>query len=226
MASRLNHPEITACHHPDTLTSGEFKPLPDTAECCIGCIKPVSRTRSPSARRAVAAPPRREPLNELKPPAAFRITARRTQLRRPGPARSVTSTRTIPPPALTATMTVSPGAPEPLCRTELTKTSLTSKTATSPYGCPGPSTSETNARAVRARSTRPASVTLSRTASPAITAPALPRPPRPVPGNQPGSGGTQGHARSPQPRTSSRHNRIRGPRPWPARRRGPVRDRP
>jgi hypothetical protein len=28
---------------------------------------------------------RREPLNELKPPAAFRIAARRTQLRRPRP---------------------------------------------------------------------------------------------------------------------------------------------
>jgi hypothetical protein len=97
----------------------------------------------------------------------------------PVPARSVTSTRTMPPPALTATVTVSPGAPEPLCRTELPKTSLTSKTAASPHGCPGPSTSPTNVRAARARSARPASVTLSRIARPAITAPALPRPPRP-----------------------------------------------
>jgi hypothetical protein len=30
----------------------------------------------------------------------------------------VTSTRTMPSTALTATVTVSPGAPEPLCRTE------------------------------------------------------------------------------------------------------------
>jgi hypothetical protein len=37
----------------------------------------------------------------------------------------------------------------------------------------------TNVRAARARSARPASVTLSRTATLAITAPALPRPPRP-----------------------------------------------
>jgi len=32
------------------------------------------------------------------------------------------------------TVTVSPGAPEPLCRTLLPKSSLTSKTAASPHG--------------------------------------------------------------------------------------------
>jgi hypothetical protein len=53
-----------------------------------------------------------------------------------------------PSPALTATVTVSPGAAEPLCRTLLPKISLTSKTATSPHGCPGPSTSLTNERAL------------------------------------------------------------------------------
>jgi hypothetical protein len=111
----------------------------------------------------------------------------------------------MPSPALT----VSPEAAEPLCRTELPKISLTSKIAPSPHGCPGPSTSPTNARAARARFARPASVTLSRTDTPAITAPALPRPHRP--GNRPGSRRTQGHARSAQPRTSSRHNGLRGP---------------
>ncbi|HLM89485.1 MAG TPA: hypothetical protein VK284_10745 [Streptosporangiaceae bacterium] len=42
----------------------------------------------------------------------------------------------MPSPALTATVTVtvSPGAPEPLCRTLLPKSSLTSKTAASPHG--------------------------------------------------------------------------------------------
>jgi hypothetical protein len=79
----------------------------------------------------------------------------------------------------TATVTVSPGAPEPLCRTLLLKTSLTSKTATSPHGCPGPSTSETKARAARARSASPARVTLSRTATLAMTAPVLPCPHEP-----------------------------------------------
>ena len=41
----------------------------------------------------------------------------------------------------------------------------------------------------------------------AITAPALPG--RPAPGNRPGSGRTQGHARSARPRTSSRRNGLR-----------------
>jgi hypothetical protein len=53
---------------------------------------------------------------------------------------------------------------------------------------------------------RPASVTLSRTATLAVTAPALPRPPR---GNRPGTGRTQGNARSSPPRTSSRRNGLR-----------------
>jgi aryl-alcohol dehydrogenase-like predicted oxidoreductase len=47
---------------------------------------------------------------------------------------------------MTATVTVSPGAAEPLCRTLLLKISLTSKIATSPHGCPEPSTAETNER--------------------------------------------------------------------------------
>jgi hypothetical protein len=58
-----------------------------------------------------------------------------------GPLRSVTSTRTSPSPVLTAIVTVSPGSPEPLCCTLLPNSSLfTSKTATSPHGCTGPST--------------------------------------------------------------------------------------
>jgi hypothetical protein len=72
--------------------------------------------------------PRREARNELKPATAFRIAVGRTQFRRSGPARSVTSTRTMPSLALTATVTLSPLAPEPLRRTELPKISLTSKT--------------------------------------------------------------------------------------------------
>jgi hypothetical protein len=43
--------------------------------------------------------------------------------------------------------------------------------ATSPHGCSGPSTPLTNVRATRARSARPASVTVSRTASPASAHP-------------------------------------------------------
>jgi len=94
----------------------------------------------------------------------------------PGPLRSVTSTRTRPSPALTATVTVPPAAPDRLCRTLLPNSSLTSSAASSPHGCPGPSTPAANAGATRARSSRPATVTLYQTAIPAISAPALPRP--------------------------------------------------
>jgi hypothetical protein len=52
-------------------------------------------------------------------------------------------------------------------------------------------------------------------------------PPAPPPGNRPGSGRTQEHARSAQPRTSSRARAASAdPCPWPVRRRGPVRGRP
>jgi hypothetical protein len=92
----------------------------------------------------------------------------------PSPLRSVTSTRITPFTVLTATVTVSPGAPEPLCRRLLEKSSPTSSAATSPHGCPGPSTPSTNARPSRARSARPARVTVSRTVRPTISAPAFP----------------------------------------------------
>ena len=61
---------------------------------------------------------------------------------------------------------------------------LTSSAASSPHGCPGPSTPAVNTRATRARSARPAIVTLSRTAL-VINTSAFPGPPR-VPGNHPG----------------------------------------
>ena len=143
------------------------------------------------------APPRREALNELKPPTPFRIAARRTQLGVRGPARSVTSTLIVRSPAMTATVTVAPGAPEPLCRTLLPKTSLTSKTATSPHGCPGPSISLTKARRhAPAPPARPASVALSRTATLAITAPApFPCPHQPWEVSEPPGGHTRMHAR-------------------------------
>lgn len=103
-----------------------------------------------------------------------------------GPLRSVTSTRTTPSPEITATPAVSPNRPDALCRTLLPNSSLTSKTAVSVHGWPGPSTPETNTRAARARTTGPASVTLSRTASPAIRAPAFPAA---CPRTSPGPGG-------------------------------------
>jgi hypothetical protein len=126
---------------------------------------------------------------------------------------------------MTATVTVSPGAPEPECRTLFPKTSLTSNTATSPHGCPGPSTSPTNLRAARARSARPASVTLSRTATLAITAPALPG--RPAPGKPAGQRADAGtctlsSAANVKPALGLRRTLVRGPS-VPA---APVRGRP
>ena len=77
-------------------------------------------------------------------------------------------------PRAEVTVTVPPAAPDRLCRTLLPKSSLTSRAASSPQGCPGPSTLTANARATRARSARPATVTLSRISGPAISAPASP----------------------------------------------------
>jgi hypothetical protein len=154
-------------------------------ECCIGCNKASSsnqvtvrppRCRHPHrvARAATSA--------SLRPLSASRPTERGSGT--PGPLRSETSTRTMPLPAMTTMVIVSPGRPERLCRRLLLKSSLTKIAASSPHGCPRPSTAPTNARATRARSARPASVTLSRTAT-AISAPALPGPPGP--GKNPGT---------------------------------------
>jgi hypothetical protein len=179
-----------------------------------------TRTRSQPARRAAATPtaPRGQQRAGARARSASRPAGRSTGV--PGPARSVTSIRTVPSPEMTATVTVSPGSPDRLCRTLLLKISLTSKTATSPHGCPGPSTAETNARAARARSARPASVTLSRTAALAITAPALPRPPRP--GTPAGQRADAGKCTlSSAPNVKPAQQAFADPCPWPVRGRGP-----
>ena len=74
-------------------------------------------------------------------------------------------------------------APDRLCRTLLPNSSLTSRAASSRHGCPGPSTPADG----RACSARPATVTLSRTSSPAISARAFPG--RPAPSKSPGPAG-------------------------------------
>ena len=135
----------------------------------------------------------------------------------PGPLRSATSTRTMPPPAITATVTVSPGSPDRLYRTLLAKISLTSNTATSPHGRPGPSTAPTNSRATRARSARPAGqrhALPNRHPGHRRTRPSPPA----LPGGPTGAAGlAHGDARSTQRRTSSRNTPparpVRG-RPW------------
>jgi hypothetical protein len=96
----------------------------------------------------------------------------------PGSRDQLLSTRTTPSSALTATVTVSPGASEPPCRTLLPNSSPSSA-ASSPHGCLGPSTAPTDVRAIRARSARPATVTLSWIPGPAISAPVFPGRPAP-----------------------------------------------
>ena len=128
-----------------------------------------------------------------------------------GPPRSVTSTRTTPPAARTVTVTVFPAAPGPLCRTPFPNSSLTSRAASSRHGCPGPGTPAVNARATRARSARPAAVTLSRKTALATSAPAFPGPPR-GPGNHPGpQPGTRGCTPGSAARVKPGKRRRRGP---------------
>jgi hypothetical protein len=122
---RTGKAEISACRSSNQVTVRP--PLlrqPHRAASAATSRSPRSPSASPSARRSFGAP---------------------------GPLRSATSTRTMPPLAVTVTVAVPSGAPDPLCRTLLLKSSLTSKTAASSQGCPEPSTSPTNRRASRAR---------------------------------------------------------------------------
>ena len=187
----------------------------------------VARTRPPSARRSAASPAwrpvppggpsRHQP--HSRPSSASPPEGRSCGT--PEPPRSVTSTRTVPPAA--RTVTVWPAAPEPLCRMLFPNSSLTSSAASSRHGCPGPSTPAVNARATRARSARPATVTLSRTTALAIRAPVFPAR---VPGNhpEPPAGHTGMHARLGGPRQVRKRppaRPVRG-RPWKSRRCAPT----
>ena len=62
-----------------------------------------------SSNQVTARPPRRQPHRAACPQRAA------DHGRLPGPLRSVISTRTMPSPALTVTVTVSPGTPDLLC---------------------------------------------------------------------------------------------------------------
>jgi hypothetical protein len=148
-----------------------------------GFLTSGSLRRPPPSARHSAATHR----GQLKPPAAVRITASRTQLRHPRAVRSATSTRTMPQPAITATGTVPPGRPNPLCRIYCRSARSPARRRHPRSGAEVPSTRPTNVRTIRARTARPASVTLSRISGPAISAPAFPG--RPAPGKSPGAAG-------------------------------------
>jgi hypothetical protein len=111
-------PEVIACNDPGTPTSGESRPLPDTAECCIGCSNACITnqvTSRPPCRRHPHRADRSATICSPRPPSASRPA--RVTFSTPGPPRPVTSTRTTPARTRTATVTVLPAPPEPLYRT-------------------------------------------------------------------------------------------------------------
>jgi hypothetical protein len=123
----------------------------------------------------------------LKPPAAFRIVACRTQFRRPRPGSigDLDPDDALPGPDRDRNRL--PGSTRAAVPDRITEDLANQQDRVISARVPRPSTSETNERAARARSARPASVTLSRTAALAISAPAFPA--ALAPGNLPGSGG-------------------------------------
>jgi hypothetical protein len=208
---------------PDFPAARRTRDLEESGRICHPALATATVQLEPGHCPPATTPPARLAMHEpqrAEAPAAFRIPASRTQLRHPGPLRSVTSTRTTPFLILTATVTVSPGSTRAAVPDRITEGLAGQHTATSPHGCPGPSTSETNARAARARSARPASVTASRTAALAITAPPFPaRTGREVSG--PPGGRTRGCTLDSAARVKPSTGHLRGSRPWLVRRRGP-----
>jgi hypothetical protein len=172
--------------------------------CRAGRVQPCR-----SSNHVTVRPPRRR---QPQPSATFRLTTAGPQLRHPRPPRPVTSTRTTPPAARTAAVTVSPFAPEPLCRTLFPNSSPAA-----------PRHPRTDARPEHPgreppghpRPLRPpATVTLSRTTARAIIAPAFPA--RPRPGNRPGP---QPDTRGCTPDSAARikpGNAADAARPWPS----------
>jgi hypothetical protein len=143
----------------------------------------AARTRPPSARRAAATPTAPPGPQPAEAPAAFRTPASTGQLRHPRAAAigHLHTDKTVPGPDRDRdrpARSARPAMPDAVAE------QLPSRAASSPHGCPGPSTPTANARATRARSARPATVTLSRICGPAISAPAFPG--RPAPGKSPG----------------------------------------
>ena len=165
------------------------------------------------------APPRREARNELKPPTAFRITADRTQRRRPRPGavgdldpndagsgsdrdrdRLPRSTRA--------------GVPD-----RITEDLANQRDRVIPHGCPGSSTSKTNERGARARP--PASRS---PGPPPRSSPTRPSPPAPPPEtSRAASGRRDMHAQLCRERQAAHRaaQHLRRPGPWLVRGCGP-----
>jgi hypothetical protein len=181
------------------------------------CDSPDQVTVRPQRRRQP--PPRRIARNELQTATAFRIAVSGTQLRHPRRLRPVTSTRTLPSPVLTVTVSrESPaGCAAGRCRTARSRAARHQPRTGARAGHPGCERAGT-----RARSAHPATVTLTWTAASAISAPPSRRP---APGNSRAAGADTGDVRPVQRRTSSRNTPparpVRG-RPWKSRRCAPT----
>jgi hypothetical protein len=94
-------------------------------------------------------PPRRQARHHLKPATAFRIPVSRVQLRhlRAAAIGDLHADKAVPGPDRDRDR---PARSARGCaRTLLPNSSLTSRAASSPHGCPGPSTAPTNVRAIR-----------------------------------------------------------------------------
>ena len=172
-----------------------------------------ARTRSPSALRAAAIPTASRVPRRAEAPGRLPHRGRRTRFRHPGAAAigDLDPDDAVPGPdrdrdrlARSARAAVPDAVTEQLAHQQ---------DRDIPARVPGAEHPPTNARATRARSARPASVTLSRTASPAISTPAFPAaPPREI---TRAAGRTHGDARSTRPRTSSRNTPGTGSRGRP-----------
>ena len=86
MTLRLNNPKSPRVTTPAAAHQANSRPYRTLRNVASAAINPVSRTRSPSARRAAATPTARPALPRAEPPAAFRVIASRAQLRHPGAA--------------------------------------------------------------------------------------------------------------------------------------------
>jgi hypothetical protein len=208
---------------------------------CQPCDSPDQVTVRPPRRRQ----PHRAPLpvTSCRPPLPSASRSAGPSSGTPGAAAAGDLHPDNAVPALI--VTVSPGTPGRLCRSLLPDSSLTSSAASAPHGCPGPVTPAVNARATRARSAHPATVTLTWTAASAISAPPSRRPaPRKQPGSRGGHRGCRpGSAAHVKPETRRRRGpsvAVRGKptvhtdrpsgrtpsamRPWTTRHAGPRRD--
>jgi 8-oxo-dGTP pyrophosphatase MutT (NUDIX family) len=119
-----------------------------------------------------------EARNELKPPAAFRIPASSVKLRhlRAAAIGHLHTDKTVPRADRDCDRPAR--SPRPAMPDTIAEQLADQQGGVIPAWVPGTSTPTANARATRARSARPATVTLSRISGPAISAPAFPgRPP-------------------------------------------------